>query len=83
MCALKECVYVAQNENKEYMLTYKMFMIAGKIMERDRFIEEMLPYLDYFSMTTDCGMSLTSFTDDVCINLISVSKALKAGRSAL
>ena len=46
-------------------------------MERDRFMEQMLPYLNYFSLTTPCGISLTTFCEDTCVNLASVSKSIK------
>ena len=77
LTALKESGYVDQRDNKDYFLTYKMFTVSGRIMERDRFVEEMLPYLNYFAMTTECGMSLTAFSEDSCINLISVGKNMK------
>ncbi len=77
LSALKDSGYVEQKDNKDYCLTYKLFTVSGRIMERDRFIEEMLPYLNYFAMTTDCGMSLTAFSEDMCLNLLSVGKNVK------
>ncbi len=77
LTALKESGYAEQRGNKDYYLTYKMFTVAGRIMESDRLIEEMLPFLNYFAMTTDCGISLTAFSDDACINLLSVGKNVK------
>jgi IclR family pca regulon transcriptional regulator len=77
LTVLKNSGYVGQHNNKEYYLTYKLFMVTGRAMGRDRFIDDMLPYLNYFTMTTDCGMTLTTFLGGCCVNLISVGRYIK------
>lgn len=77
LSSLREAGYVDQTENKDYYLTYKLLTTSGRIMERDRFMEQMLPYLNYFSLTTPCGISLATYCEDACINLASISKSIK------
>lgn len=77
LSSLKSGGYVDQLENREYILTYKLLTMAGRVMEHDRFMEEMLPYLNYYALTTSCGVSLTAFSEDACINLMTLSKNIK------
>lgn len=77
LSALRESGYVEQSENRDYYLTYKLFTTVGRSMANDRFIERMLPILNYFARITDCGMSLTTIVDEKCVNLISVGIGLK------
>ena len=77
LTSLKEMGYVDQLENKDYYLTFKLLSTSGRIVERDRYMEQMLPYLNYFALTTPCGISLTAFSEDACINLMSVGKNIK------
>jgi len=77
LSSLKEAGYVGQLDNKDYYLTFKLLTTAGRIMARDRFMEEMLPYLNYYALTTTCGVSLTAFSEDACVNLMSLSKNIK------
>ena len=77
LSSLRETGYVGQLENKNYYLTYKLLTTSGRLLTRDRFMEELLPYLNYFALTTPCGISLTAFWEDACINLMSISKNVK------
>ena len=77
MTELKDSGYAGQLANKEYFLTYKLYMVAGRAVGRNRFVEDMLPYLNYFTMKYDCGMSLTTFLGGSCVNIISVSKNIR------
>ena len=60
---LMELGYVDQDENKRYYLTYKVYKVAGKSLNRDNFLQDMIPYMNYFAMRYGCEVGLTVFAD--------------------
>lgn len=77
VASLLDAGYVKQNNDGEFYLTYKLLNVAGKIVERDDLIDRMYPIINYFTMTTDCGMSLTALTPDGVISLASIGGPLR------
>ncbi len=72
MSALIDMGYIDQNEDGEFYLTYRLLNVAGKVVERDGFLDRVLPILNYFNLTTECGISLTALTKDGVISLARV-----------
>ena len=72
MSALIDMGYIEQDEDGEFYLTYRLLSVAGRVVERDGFLDRLLPILNYFNRTTECGISLTALTKDGVIALARV-----------
>lgn len=79
LSTLKESGYLDQRSNKDYYMTCKLHVLAGRVMESNIYVQRLLPFMNYcvinFKQTS--GVSLTAFCDDACINLISTGRELK------
>lgn len=79
---LMDLGYVAQDEGK-YYLTYKIYRLAGKSVNRDNDLKNMLPYMNYFALRYGCEVGLTVFWEDSIVHLINVGKSISFGGEAL
>ena len=80
---LMELGYVDQDENKRYYLTYKVYKVAGKSLNRDNFLQDMIPYMNYFAMRYGCEVGLTVFADDTIIHVLNVGRNINLGKDCL
>ena len=79
LSTLKECGYLNQRSNKDYYMTYRLYVMSGRMIENDPYVRRFLPFMNYciLNLNSYCGVSLTAFCEDCCVNLISVGKDLK------
>ena len=71
---LKALGYVAQNRNKQYMLTYKMLEISSNASMQDNLIDRLLPFMNYFAQQKNCQVGLSVFYEQSIIHLANVGK---------
>ena len=76
---LKDMGYVEQHYSKQYYLTYKMFQIGGKLINRDGFLDKMVPYLNYFALKYGCEMGMAAFNNDSIIHILNVGENIGFG----
>ena len=76
LTGLKELGYVEQSANKQYYLTYKLYSLAGEVIERDGLLDRMIPIMNYLSMRYDCEVGLTGFDEMSIIHIISVGESV-------
>lgn len=79
LSTLKESGYLDQRSNKDYFMTLKLYAMSGRVMENNFYVQRLLPFMNYCVMnfTQSSGVSLTAYSDDKCINLISTGRELK------
>jgi DNA-binding IclR family transcriptional regulator len=79
LSGLKELGYAAQHSNKQYYLTYKLYEISGNVINRDEFVEKMIPFMNYFAVRFCCEIGLTVFNDMSIVHIISVGENVGFG----
>ena len=72
--SLTDMGYVAQDENKQYYLTYKMYKVAGKSINRDGFVRKLIPYMNYFSLRYQGEVGLTVFDNGAIVHILNVGQ---------
>lgn len=79
LATLKENGYLDQRSNKDYFMTYKLYVLAGQMMENNTYVDRLLPFMNYcvLNLNQSSGVSLTAFCDDACVNLVSAGRELK------
>lgn len=64
--------YVAQDECKQYYLTYKMYKVAGKSINRNGFLRGLIPFMNYFSLQCNGEVGLTVFDNGSIVHILNV-----------
>lgn len=73
---LKELGYVEQGPSKKYYLSYKFLNIGNRTMNKNNFVEKMIPYMNFFAKRYNFDMGLSGFYRENVIHLHSVYNAL-------
>lgn len=73
---LKELGYVEQDPSKKYYLSYEFLRIGNKIMNKNNFIEKMIPYMNFFAKKYNFDIGLSGFYKKNVIHLHSVYNGL-------
>ena len=79
LSGLRDLGYVAQHPNKQYYLTYKLYEISGKIINRDGFVEKMIPLMNYFAMRYGGEIGLAVFNQNSIVHIINVGENVSFG----
>ncbi len=70
--SLTDMGYVAQDANKQYCLTYKMYKVAGKSINRNGFLQKLIPYMNYFALRYQGEVGLTVFDNGEIVHIVNV-----------
>lgn len=73
---LKELGYVDQDPSKKYYLSYEFLRIGNKIMNKNDFIDKMIPYMNFFAKKYHFDIGLSGFYKKNVIHLHSVYNGL-------
>lgn len=74
LSSLTDMGYVAQDEDKQYYLTYKMYKVAGKSINRDGFVRNLIPYMNYFALQYKGEVGLTVFDNGAIVHILNVGQ---------
>ena len=75
--------YAERDDAGRYFLTYKVYRVAGKSLNRENFLDDMIPYMNYFAMRYGYEVGLTVFDGDSVIHVMNVGKSVTLGKSSL
>ncbi len=80
---LIESGYAAQEPDHLYHLTYKLYQVAGSAMDREHFLRELIPYMNYFALRYGYEIGLTVFYGDTILHILNVGQNINFGTACL
>lgn len=75
--------YAQQDQNGCYQLTYKIYRVAGKALNREGFMDTMIPYMNYFAQRCGCEVGLSVREGNEMLQIQNVGKPVSLGRALL
>lgn len=75
--------YAEQDESGRYYLSYKIYKVAGRAIDRDGFLRELIPYMNYFALRYGCEIGLTVFSEGTIVHVLNVGQNINFGKAFL
>lgn len=80
---LMDLGYAEQDENERYYLSYKIYKVAGKALNRDGLLRELIPYMNYFALRYGFEVGLTAFSGGSIVHILNVGRNINFGKAFL